>query len=364
MTIAIKVNGLKLSTFQSGSVIADIGAVAYGFSFTSTVDKQELFPVHVNDLVEILVDDTPILKGYIESLSGNYGVSGGKVRHQIKVSGRSLLCDLIDSTVPTQTEFESNNLVDICKEVMQGIGLEPKIINKAGTIEPFDDLISAEIGQKAYKFLESFSRKRQVLLTSDGFDSLVLTRASSERFPANLQHIKNSSQNNILNADFEINYRERYNKYSAVSELNPLAILLSKTTPVEIADQGDVVFDSKIRETRQLEFETEESLDDFTALDRAKWEANIRRAKSFTYGVTVQGHSAGGSLWLPNKIVNVVDRFADISADLLIKGVTFNYSLSSGSTTKLRLTYKDAYTLQVEQDAREANTESTGDGFF
>ena len=359
MTLSVKIQGKRLTTFQNASVIADIGAVTRGFSLTSTAEADNLFPIKVKDIVEIDADGIPILKGYAEALTGSYSRNS----HKIKVSGRSLLCDLVDSTVPTQTEYFESELEKICKEVMTGIGLTPTVINNAGKIDAFDDISSAKIGQRAFQFLESFSRKRQVLLTTDGFDGLVLDRAGRNRSPINLKHLINSNTNNILRSEFELNHRERYNKYSVKSELNP-AFQNVNISPSDIADQGDTFFDPDIRSTRQFELEAEESMDEFTALDRAKWEANLRKAKSFSYTATVQGHSEKGQLWLPNTLVNIVDEMADVKGFLLIKGVSYNYSLREGSTTQLRMTYPNAYTLELEQTQREAIAQSEGDGFL
>ena len=99
--------------------------------------------------------------------------------------------------------------------------------------------------------------------------------------------------------------------------------------------------------------------------NRATWEANIRRARSFEYEATVQGHSrnAQGDIWRVNQLVRVLDQFAGIDAILLIKKVSFESSLNSGNTTKLCMVVKDAYSLQAEQDAREARANTQGDKF-
>ena len=93
---------------------------------------------------------------------------------------------------------------------MSGLGLEPEVINEAGTIRAFDDITSGEIGQSAFEFLEKYSRKRQVLLTTDGKRALILARAGEERAPADLLNLIGSSTNNILNASLDINNRNYF----------------------------------------------------------------------------------------------------------------------------------------------------------
>ena len=94
-----------------------------------------------------------------------------------------------------------------------------------------------------------------------------------------------------------------------------------------------------------------------------EWEANIRRARSLEYTAVVQGHNVGGTLWKPNVLVPIDDDFSDIQATMLLKSVRFESTLQTGNVTTLTFTYKDAFTLQAQQDEREANTNNTGFGF-
>ena len=359
MTLKIKINGQEFTNFQNAAVVANIGTVTRGFSFGSTATDLNLFPIKVNDLVEITADEIDILQGYVETLDVNYDVES----HMIQVAGRSILLDLVDSTVPTQTEFKGTSLISIAKTIMSELGLEPNVINKAGTIRVFDDITSAEVGQNAFEFLENYSRKRQVLLTTDGKTALVLARAGTERAPASLYNMVDSSFNNILSSQLRIDVSGTYNKYVVRSQLNPLIQGLG-ASPEDIADQNGQVIDSSVRVTRQLEINAEESMDSFSSSDRARWEANIRKANALAYSATIVGHSIDGQLWLPNTLVRVVDQFAKIEADLLIRAVTYEYSLSEGSITSLSMTRRKAFTLEVEQTERDANTEDTGDDFL
>ena len=359
MTLKIKINGEELTNFQNANVVADIGAVTRGFSFGSTATKDNLFPVKVNDLVEITADGIDILQGYVESLTVDYD----SMSHLIQVAGRSILLDLVDSTVPTQTEFNGTSLISIAKIIMSELGLEPLVINNAGEIKPFDDITSAEVGQNAFEFLESYSRKRQVLLTTDGKKSLVFARAGTDRAPTDLFNLVQSNTNNILNSQLKIDASQTYNRYVVRAELNP-AIQSIEASPEDISDQNGTVIDATVRTTRQLEINAEESMESFSANDRAKWELNIRKANSLNYRATVVGHSVNGQLWLPNTLVGVIDEFAQVSADLLIRSVVYDYSLGRGSVTTLNMTRKKAFTLEIEQSERDASTEEVGDSYI
>ena len=361
MALKIKINGQEYTNFQQANVIADVGAVTRAFTFSSTADSQNTFPVKVNDLVEVTADSIDILKGYVETLNVMYDGDS----HSIDVGGRSILADLVDSTVSTSwADFDGTSLTAIAKTVMSDLGLKPKIINDAGSISPFDDVTSASIGQKAFDFLESSSRNMQGLWTTDGNESLVFARAGSGRAPTNLAHIIGSEDNNILSAVLSIDNSNRFNKYTVKSELDGWRQSITNT-PEQLSNQSGEAIDAGMpRTTRRLEINAEESMDSFSAGDRAAWEANIRRAGSINYMAIIAGHSVDGVLWLPNTIVSVSDDFTKIYDDLLIRKVIYNYSIIEGSKTSLHMTYKDAFTLEIEQSQRDANTEEVGDEYI
>lgn len=352
MALRIKINGQEHTDFQVANVMADVAAVTRAFSFLSTATKDNLFPVKINDAVEITADGVDVLQGHVESLGVSYSTSG----HSINVGGRSILADLVDSTAPTQTEKIGTTLIDIAKTVMAGIGLNPDVESTAGTIKPFEDITSAKIGQRAFEFLESYSRKVQVLLTTDGKSTLVLARAGTEYAPASLFNVVESDTNNILRSSLNINNSERYYKYTVQSSLDPSLQKLG-FAPKNITDQSGAAFDKDMRKTRQLELNAEESMSTFKCGDRAKWEANIRKANSINYTATVVGHSVNGKLWLPNTLVKVTDDFAQVYDEMLIRSVNYAYSLDEGSTTTLRMTRRDAFTLETEQSQRDATAE-------
>jgi prophage tail gpP-like protein len=364
MSLAIQLNGQDLVNYTQASVIRNFESLSGSFAFVSTTQEDNLSPIKAGDAVKITVNGEPVITGFIEGLTVNYDPGS----HQITYIGRDLLGDLIDSTVGSTKEYTGAiSLVDIIKDVLSGLGLSSvEVINQVDNLTPFDesDIISAEVGQKAFDFLESYVRKKQVFLITDGLGNIVITRASNELFPAKLQNIVGAEDNNIKSATFDLDFSRRYNQYLVQSQLNPFALSLG-TTPTDITNQsGNIAIDSFIRTTRRLEINAEESSDSATATERATWESNIRRARSLNYTAVVQGHSVGDTIWTINKLIEVNDSFADIQARLFIKSVRFDESIDQGSQTIIDMTHKDAYTLQAEQDAREANTDNQGFGFL
>lgn len=354
--ITVQLAGVNYTNFTSITVTTNIESVSSSFAFSSTAAPDNLFPIRMGDPVRIYVDGQKVLTGYIEKLSPSYDANS----HMIEASGRNILCDLIDSTVGTVKEFEGEvSILDIARSVLDGIGLESvDVINQVGELETFNawDIESAEVGEKCFEFLEKFARKKQFFWHSDGDGNLVLLRASEDLFPARLVARASGEGNNIKSAYAAIDHTKRYHEYKAQGNLNQSR---SDEPPSKAANQpGQAVRDTAIRPSRVLEFNAEENSDSKTATDRAVWESNIRIAKSLTYSAVVQGHSAGGQVWPVNVLVDVDDEIANIKDQLFVKSVIFSQSVTEGTTTRINMTYRNAFTLEAEQAARQSQEDT------
>lgn len=354
--ITVQLNGINYTNFTSITVTNNIESVSGFFNFSSTADPNNLFPIRMGDQVKIYIDGQKILTGYVEKLSVSYDDTS----HSIEVSGRNILCDLVDSTVGKLKEFEGEiSIISIARSVLDGIGLNSvKIVNRAGEIAPFSsaDIESAEVGEKCFEFLEKLARKKQFFWTSDGDGNLVLLRASNDLFSARLVSRVNGDGNNIKAADLATDHTKRYNEYRAQGNLNLFGL---NVPPSEASEQeGQIARDPAIRESRIMEFNAEENSDSLTSTERAIWESNIRIAKSMTYSAVVQGHSSGGVIWPVNVLMRVDDEIANIKDQLFIKSVIFRQSIVDGTTTRLNMTYRNAFTLEAEQKARQGKEET------
>lgn len=359
--LAIEINGIPYVNFTEASVAASVTAMARGFSFVSTADEKNDFPIKIGDRVIITADGTQVMDGFIESLEISYS----ETHHDIRVGGRSFLADFVDSTVPTQFEKSGTTLQAIAANLLSSIGITASIDNQAGNIRSFgNDLSSAEVGQNALEFLEKYSRKRQILLTSNGGSTMIFARAGTVSAPAELKNVRGARDNNILESTLNIDHSNRFYQYLVKSQLNPASDGFF-FTPQETVSQEGIANDSEIRTSRKIEMNAEESSDSFTALDRAKWERNIRIGNAWNYSVTVAGNSVNGALWLPNTIVRVTDDFCQIdSKELLIKDVQYDFDINRGSRTMMNIIKRESLTLDIEQSARVANSKKEGDNFL
>lgn len=360
MSLKIRLNGQDYVNYIEASVLMTMEAVSGSFSFTATEDVNSRSPIKEGDSVDVIADDEQVIKGFAESVK----TSGSPDEHLVKISGREILADLIDSTVGENKEFTGTvPLADIARIVLNDIGLtDVDVVDDTTDVGPPEatEITSADVGQGAFDFLEKYARKFQILLTTDGLGSLVLTRASDEILPVIL---RDGDLGNIINAEKTIDNSKRYHTYEIVSQLNPIFQGLG-TSADDLSGQKGTATDKQIRSSRKLTINAEESSDNQTAKNRAIWECNIRRARSLSYMATIQGHGYDDTIWRPNNLIGVQDQINNIDTTMLIRSVTFSESIELGSRTALDCTYRDAYRLQEEQERRDAlNQESAGSLF-
>lgn len=359
----IKVNGVEFRGFESSTVTSSMETVSSSFSFTATAQPGVDYPIKAGDSVEIEIDGTPRVTGFVETVAVAYSSNG----HTISLGGRDKLADLIDSTVGDTKQIKAPiSLTSICRLILDGIGLtDVGVINNVSDITDFEegDLISASVGDKAFQFLEKFARIKQALLTTDGQGNLVIERGSTKKLVTQLINIPGNALSNILKGSSTVDLTKRYSLYKCKGDLN-VSSGISEEAFTNISSQQGEATDTSIRSSRILEFNAEENSASGTCADRATWEANVRRARSITATITLPGNSANNELWIPNRLVDINDVFLNINSEMLIKSVTYSQSLSGGSTTKLDLITPDAYTLEASQSSLSKKRNNLSDKFI
>lgn len=368
MTITLEINGINFEGFTSINVQKSMENISGKFSFQATFLSApnniiEGFPVKRRSKARVLVHGIPIINGYVEIIRINYNDNS----HTISIEGRDRTCDVLDSQLDGNVEFKPPiSIQDVIKSTLKSINITNiDVVNEAGKIEPFNqnELVSSRIGQTAFSFIETYSRKRQIFLSIDGDGNIVLIRASKQSLPTGLfNRINDPKNNNIKSASISFDDTGRFNLYRCKSQGNPVVLnSTGETETATIITRNGVVEDPEIRNTRILNFTAENSSDSVTTGERAKWEANIRRSRSFVYRVTVQGATYDGTNpWRVNRLVQVIDDFAGINAILLIKEVSFNLDLNSGTTTDLDLVFQDSYTPEPTQPKQQKKTNPVG----
>ena len=350
MTIKVFINNLEYENFESKQVYRDIETLSGSALLSSNATGND--NINIGDNIRIEVNKKVKLNGFIDRLQKTISNDG----HYINIQARDLIQDLLDSTLKTIRQFEPPITLDsIIRSVLDDLGLtEIKIINKVIDLEEFglNDLISGEVSQNAFDFIQQYAKKRQVLLTGDGQGNIIIQRSDSSNKIPGILLLRNEiglgeQINNIEQADLELNNTERFGLYVTKTQANLFGISnILDFKPKDTVDiKGDTHRDLEIRETRFITINADESSDQTTNTKRSQWEANIRKTRSFKYTCNVLGHDLDGVVFEVNNIIDVQDEKLGIIETLLIKDVEFIENLQLGLITRLTLVKQGSYRL-------------------
>jgi len=355
----MEINGIRYQGFTSANVTKSMINVADSFIFQSTsdvVNLQDIYPILNISEVDIYIDTNKILTGHVDVINPYWDND----RHSIESMGRSKTAILVDSSVwETRTFNRPAIFAAIANKVVSDLGADIRVINKFGIIKIFDKEISAHPGEKAFEFLERLARERQILLTTDVFGNLVLTRSSTDRIDTILLHQKRNLENNVLGGAMSYDFTKRYREYKILGQSTPGSFFSSESQ----ASINGHATDKDALEFKKLAMVADQEMDLETSNNYAKWESNIRRANSQSYNCRVQGHYHKDGLWDTNVLTRVVDEYSALDTDMLIKEITFLES-SHGSFTDMILVPPDAFTLELERSLFDTKKDDIGDGFY
>lgn len=344
MSVKLRTNGIDFEFWKSSTLTRSIDNLVGTASLTVSPLFGQPLPVKTGQLASFIVDDAVKCEGFIDRV----GATGDSSSHDITVQFRDRGQDLIDSSVPDEVkEFEGPITVqELVQQVMNGLGINAKVINQAPSITPFEEgeTIAAESGQAAFDFLQDYARKRNVFLTGDGLGNIIIYKpAQVSNVIGNLTHIANNNQNNVKSWSVDIGENERFGEILVRSQDSP-AWDDDASSGEDGVNRNAIVIDNAIRKSRYLEIIAEQSMNDAECRARAEEEINIRRSRSLTYTATVAGFKSNkGQVWDINNLVNIQDDFAGVRGLFLIKEVSYSSDLTSGDITALTCVAPDAY---------------------
>lgn len=362
-TFEIRVEGRAFTFWERATYSRSLDELCGSFSFSSSEKVGETYPVKKGQKVEIFINKTVVLTGFVDDIINEGSLDGSLVT----VIGRDKTSDIVDSSVPSNAKAIDGpvSLRSLCRIVIRGLGADIEAEDETGLILDFtsEDLQAGASAENAFDFLNSFARKRQVYLRTNGAGNLIIFRPGQIKASTILRNEKNNQRNNVKKWSSRNSDVERYHTYVARSQgnigANPLTDYAGESSSVE-----GVAIDEEIRDSKYLEIICEESMKTNESTDRAKEESNLRRARSFRYKATLAGiQQDDGSLWDTGLLVTVRDFRCGIFGQFLSRKIALSQSIS-GSTTTLVVAEPDAYNLEPTLSKTDARKSKINEGFF
>lgn len=330
------VGGTLYSGWKEMAITRQIDAISGGFELelTERWDGQSVrWPVYSGERCELRLGADTVIKGYVDRRPRRIG----KDSHRVRVQGRDMTADLVDSSaVHSPDEWSGLGLLQLARILAKPFGVAVSAdVDVGAAFDPF----KLQPGESAFEAIERACRMRAVLPMSDGSGGLLLTRAGSGRTASAIVEGEN-----LLEAETDDDWTQRYSHYIVKAQSTSL---LADDADGSAKIKGEAS-DRGIDRYRPLLVIAEGIADAAAARERAMWEAGVRAGRAVSVIATVQGwRQTDGTLWPLNGLCPVKIPSLDVDDRLLITGLTFRYG-AQGSTTEITMTRADAFRLIPE----------------
>jgi len=326
--LGLKIGGKILTVWEDVTVQKSIETAAGGFSVS--VSDVEDWPINPNDACVVTLDGETVITGYVDTVD----MEKQPGNHTITVSGRDRAGDLIDcSVVHKGNEIVGQGLLQVAKTLCDPFNIKVTATASTGAAFPKVAILPSE---SVWQCLERLARQRGMLLVSDGQGGIVFMQPNRTHSGAALVEGKN-----ILSARATFDTQERFSDYYVKGQ----TVGTDDTFGASAAQIQARAKDIGITRHRPLIIISETNTSAAEAQTRANFEATTRAARSGKVEVTVQGwqRDDNGTLWAPNQLVTCKIPGLRVDGDMLISGVNYRKSASSGTTAVLKLARPDAF---------------------
>lgn len=315
--------------WEEVSITRQLNSIASSFSLGFT-DKwrvdQESWRLRPGDAAHIHIGKTSVVNGFIDKL--DLGLSAQQ--RTLNAAGRSKTGDLVDCSITGQISFKDLKIDEIVTKLIAPFGL--KLLMQADAGPKFDKIVFRQ-GETVFEAIDRLARERSLIMMPSFEGNLILTKKGTLRCSTELRQ-----GINIISGSASFDNTDRFSEYTVKGQGSG-----GKGTPTDATQPIAKATDAGIARFRPLVVVAENAIDNAAAIERAKYEANIKAAKASRVTITTQGwFERDGSIWDVNKIVSVDAGFLGVRQDMLIEKVTYNKS-NGGTICELELIRSDAF---------------------
>ncbi len=340
--VSLFVNGQKYEGWTEASVKRSVKAISGEFTLSITDNWNGtglIFFIGIGDEAQVKIGDEVLVTGYVEEIQNSIDANS----HTVSISGRDKTGDVVDcSAIYKSGEIKNADLVKIAQLLIEPFGLT---VHAETNVGPAFPSFVIKTGETVFEALERAARLRGVILSSDGFGNIIVTKVGKNKSQTSL-----IEGQNIKQASLTLDTKERYSKYFIKSQMKGTDTVSGKHVSQIKAD----IDDSTLKRYRPLIVIAEQQANTAETRTRAQWEAAVRAANSSKVSVTVQGfeQKEGGLLWHVNDLVYFESKTLGLQQEFLIADIEMKISASSGRETIMTLQKPDAFIPKPEVEAK------------
>jgi prophage tail gpP-like protein len=378
--VVLEIDGARFTSWTEVTITRDLGEVCSSFEVATddiarsaaalpgsrnTPSNAVLKPFQA---VKITLDGELVLKGWIDIASPE--ISDRSVG--VRISGRDVTGDLMDCAAAPlgPVEYKAIKLEALAAKLCQPFGVT--VTAEVDTGEPIRK-VSIEQTETVMSVLEKYTRKRAILMVSDGVGGLILTRSGTGRAPGDLRLGVNvaygagtfdgSKRYSVVYVKGQAGHAGGKRKAKAALDATAEPLDAASGAPAADADADaatgrearavtilGIAYDDEVGRYRPSVRTPRAASASAEELQReAEWYVSTARGAGDSVEYDVHDWREGGTLWRANQMAHVIDAYQDIDKDLLIAGAVWRYG-PRGTWTSLRVCGKEAYDLLEEAD--------------
>ncbi|NCG50540.1 phage baseplate assembly protein [Serratia fonticola] len=315
--LTLNVDGKIWAGWTEMTINRSLESIAGEFDLTITARWSATAPRSIKPGMPCFVSigTDRVLTGYIDDFIPSYDADNVSMR----VLGRDKTGDLVDSSVVDKSgQWRGQKLEQLATTVCKPYSIE--VINETDTGESFSG-VTLEQGETGFELLDRLAKQRGVLITSDAWGRLIITRASTQRAGVSLV-----LGDNILAARGRFSWRERASQYIVKGSVAAGGSTWDDQPVSMVGGRQVVVTDSEINRYRPKILVNEDNLTVGGASARGEWYKTRMLGEANTTEITVAGWREkrdAGPLWQTNRLVVVKDTIQQLDVTWLIKTVSF-----------------------------------------
>jgi len=305
--VRVSTGEFNVSGWENVTINRSLENGAGTFTLQLYDDPPEFVP-DINEPITVLIDDMPVITGYIDDRS----ISISSSSYELSISGRDKTADIIDCNQANPPfVFKNQSLDNVAKRLCNPFNID--VVSHASVSAEIYKSMTINQDQTIFTFLDEYARKRGFLCNSNEQGNLVIFN------PKEFENIGNLKEGyNILSLSRKENFSKRYSDYTVKGQSQ-----YSRTI--------GVAKDDSVKRFRPKVLAIKKQLTNADAIDYAKWSASVSRARGDELEVTIDDWYIDNNLILPGRSVTLDSYTLRIDDEFLIKSVNFSLSNSEYS---------------------------------
>lgn len=335
--VTLRANGQIFGGWKSVEINRGVDLLSGHFSIGLTEKfpgQPERWALEPGTECQVLLGDVPVITGYIDRSDREIR----KDAYTVSVSGRDKAADLVDCAAmmpPPASPWGSiqgkHGMKDLLERLCKPFGIAVR--DESGS-EAVVQNVAITPGDTVHEFIQGLEHAAGVMFTSDGRGNLLAIKPGG----ANKRQDGLRLGDNILDAKFVRDDKERFSKYKVLSQTPGDDYWNTDAAALQAAEAED----TEVQRYRPTVGHPSGALCGKDLERYADWRKRWCRARGRFLSVTVVGWEQNGAIWQPNELVEVDIPPFGLKTTLLISRVR-NILDDRGRITILGLEPKEAY---------------------